>query len=122
MPGAFSAALGDQTALLTFNNSERHPSLGNGLFFKLQLPTTIDTSELPGLANRLNVAELEAIDAPPSFGAWCADTRTSSLVFVGFWPNVLRCLRGTVANISAWMLHRTRHAQILLAREVMAVH
>jgi hypothetical protein len=114
VPGALSAALGDDTALLTFSGTQPHPALGNGLFYKLELPVALAEDELTRLANVLNNKELAAIDAPPFFGAWCVTPRTQHLAYVGFWPNVLHCLQGTVGNISSWMLHRTKLARNLL--------
>lgn len=53
--GATSAMLGDCTSLLTFQADQSNPVAGNGLFFRLALPLSLDKDELAECANYLNV-------------------------------------------------------------------
>jgi hypothetical protein len=102
--------MGDVTSLLTFQTDMPHPTLGNGLFHKLELPFHFEEDKLVTLANRLNQIEIESMDSPPFFGAWCSQLgKQSGIAFVGFWPNFLY-QPGTVFRIAVWMLHRNRQA------------
>ena len=84
-PGGLSAVLGDVTSLLTFQTDMPHPTLGNGLFHKLELPFHFEEDRLVTLANRLNQMEIESMDSPPFFGAWCSQLgKQSRIAFVGF--------------------------------------
>ena len=100
---------GDMTSLLTFNASTVHPSMGSGLFYKLELPLHFEEDELVYFANRLNEVEFESVDAPPFFGAWCSQLKPARLCHVGFWPNLLY-QPGTVLNLAVWMFFRNRQA------------
>jgi hypothetical protein len=64
-------------------------------------------------ANRLNLFEFEAVDAPPFFGAWCVDFATKSLAHVGFMPNLLY-IPGTAMNVAAWMMARSKIARVVV--------
>ena len=68
-PGAMSAMAGHQTSLMQFRSDTPHPILGNGLFFRLDLPVQLEADRLPKMAKLLNQYEWAAIDAPPFFGA-----------------------------------------------------
>jgi len=107
--GGISAMTGDVTSLLTFNSSTVHPSMGSGLFYKLELPIHFEEEELVFFANRLNEVEYESVDAPPFFGAWCSQLQSGRLCHVGFWPNMLY-QPGTVLNLAVWMFYRNRQA------------
>jgi hypothetical protein len=112
-PGAVSAIAGDCTSLLQVRADQPHPSAGNGLFYRLDLPTRFSDDEAREWAARLNRAELEGIDIPPFFGAWCTMPRTGTVSFAGFWPNLLY-KPGTVANIAFWSWARSRFAKQVL--------
>jgi len=114
--GACSAMVGDCTSLLQFSSDNPHPVAGNGLFFRLDLPVTLECGQLAEMANVLNVVEMNGVDTPPFFGAWCSQLDNGTLTFVGFWPNCLY-RAGTVANIASWCRLRSR-----IARQVIGNH
>jgi hypothetical protein len=58
----------------------------------------------------LNRYEVNGVDTPPFFGAWCSQPSSTTLSFVGFWPNCMY-KRGTVANIASWCASRSRIAR-----------
>jgi hypothetical protein len=105
--GASSAMLGDCTSLMRFQTDMPHPVAGNGLFFKLDLPITLDREQLAECANYLNVYEAKGIDTPPFFGAWCSKLDNGTLSFAGFWPNCMY-QKGTVVSIASWCRARSR--------------
>lgn len=111
--GALSSIVGHSTSLVQFFSDQPHPILGNGLFFKLDLPVQFEPERLTRTANLLNLWEWKTVDAPPFFGAWCNDKKSGLLSHVGFWPNAMY-QSGTVTNIAIWMMHRTR-----LVKEVL---
>jgi hypothetical protein len=112
--GGTSALLGDVTSLLTFQSNLVYPRMGQGLFFKLELPVQISSARLIRLANHLNRLEASGIDVPPFFGAWCYTAATSHLAHVGFWPNALY-RPGITLNIAAWMKIRAEIARTVMA-------
>ena len=112
--GAVSAMMGHKTSLLTFHSNMAHPSLGNGLFFKLDIPLPLDEDELIYFANKLNQVEMELADSPPFFGAWCSHIENGLLSHVGFWPNLLY-QPGTVLNIAVWMRMRSNQAKAFVS-------
>ena len=99
--GASSALLGESTSLMRFQSDMPHPVAGSGLFFRLDLPITLEREELADFANYLNLYEVKSIDTPPFFGAWCSQLDNGTLTYVGFWPNFM-FQKGTVANIAFW--------------------
>jgi hypothetical protein len=111
--GAVSAITGDCTSLLQIRADQPHPSAGNGLLCRLDLPTCFSDDEAHEWATRLNRAELEGIDVPPFFGAWCALPRSGTVTFASFWPNLLY-KPGTAANIAIWMLARSNFVKQVL--------
>lgn len=113
--GAVSAVAGDRTSLLQIGTDQPHPLAGNGLFYRLSLPANFSDEEARASAAKLNRAELEAFDAPPFFGAWCAVPQSGTVSFVGFWPNLLY-QPGTVANIAFWSMARNRFAKQTLGK------
>lgn len=113
--GGISWATGDETGLLTFETDMRHPTLGSGLFHKLELPIQFEEDVLIELANALNRSEVEAVHSPPFFGAWCSQLKSGRLAYVGFWPNVLYA-PGTVLNIASWMIPRQSQALDIIGR------
>lgn len=112
--GGVSAIAGDLTGLLTMQADMPHPSWGNGLFFKLELP--MDFDDAAGLANRLNLDELHASDAPPFFGAWCGVPQGRGIAFVGFWPNALYH-PSSALNVAVWMMNRDRVARTWIGKK-----
>jgi len=112
--GATSAAsvlTGDRlraTTLLEMSNNAVHPLLGAGLLCTLQLP--LPRNGTPRVVGHLNSSELGATNAPPSFGAWCANPRGGHPTYVSFLPNLMHGL-GIEHNIAAWMLVRTQLAK-----------
>ena len=66
------------------------------------------------LARKLNRQEVTGVDAPPSFGAWCAHANWVRLTYVGFIPNVLY-VPGSAGNMCSWLLPRAKQARALIA-------
>jgi hypothetical protein len=112
-PGGVSAIAGDCTSLLQIRADQPHPAAGNGLFYRLDLPTNFSDDEAHEWAARLNRVELEAVDTPPMFGAWCTKPQSGTVSFAGFWPNLLY-KSGTVANIAFWSWARSNFARQVL--------
>ena len=108
--GATSAAFGDRTSLLQIRADEPHPSAGNGLLYRLDLPVNFDAQEAQRCAAVLNRYEVNGVDTPPFFGAWCSQPSSTTLSFVGFWPNLLY-KQGTAANIAFWCFCRSKIAR-----------
>lgn len=111
--GAVSSMVGDCTSMLQIRSDQPHPAAGNGLFYRLSLPTNFSDEEAQDCAARLNRAELEGIDTPPFFGAWCTMPKSGTVSFAGFWPNLLY-QPGTAANIAFWSWARSRFARQVL--------
>ena len=111
--GAYSAMVGERTCLLRFRNDMPHPAAGNGLFFRLDMPISLEREQLVETANYLNVVEMGGTDTPPFFGAWCSHLDNGILTYIGFWPNLLY-RPGTVANIASWCSLRSRIARQLI--------
>ena len=111
--GAVSAIAGHCTSLLQICADQPHPAAGNGLFYRLDLPTNFSDEEAREWAAKLNRAEFEGIDTPPFFGAWCTMPESGTLSFAGFWPNVMY-RPGTAANIAFWCWARSRFARQVL--------
>ena len=111
--GAVSAIAGDRTSLFQVRADVAHPSAGNGLYYRLDLPLTFDDEEAKQCAAKLNRTEAEGIDTPPYLGAWCSVPKSGTVSFVGFWPNFLY-VPGTVSNLVFWSWSRSRIARQLL--------
>jgi hypothetical protein len=108
--GACSAMIGDCTSLLQVRADMPHPLAGNGLYYRLDLPIDFSEEEAMRCAAELNRFETEGVDTPPFFGAWCCNSGSGTLSFVGFWPNLM-CQFGTGANIAFWCGSRSRIAR-----------
>ena len=104
--GVSSAMLGESTSLMRFESRMPHPVAGNGLFIRLDLPITLEREELADCANYLNLYELQGVDTPPFFGAWCSQLDNGTLTYIGFWPNFM-FKSGTVASIAFWCRARS---------------
>ena len=114
---AASAAAGDRnTALFQMYADQPHPELGGGLFVLLQLP-----HQLPGprqvqeLCEALNLLEMDAVDLPPHFGAWCPGRMGTNLAYVSFLPNALHAVPNIATNAAIWGMHRAKWASEQLA-------
>lgn len=112
-PGAVTAIAGDCTSLLEICADVPHPAAGNGLFYRLTLPLNFGERESYSLAVKLNRAEVQSLDTPPFFGAWCTLPESGTLSFTGFWPNLLYRF-GTPANIAYWSWARSRFARYVI--------
>lgn len=99
-----------RTSLLLLKTEESHPYLGNGLFCRLVLPISYPFERAAEVVHQLNRLERAATDAPPFFGAWCAEPSSGTPTFVCFWPNAFYA-PGTATNITTWMMHRSRIAK-----------
>ncbi len=121
--GAVSAGAGHRaTALFQLSSEEAHPELGAGLFCVMHMPHTIaDEARLQQICARLNQRELDALDQPPHFGAWCPGRIGSGPAYVSFLPNALHRVAGIAGNVSLWAMHRARWAHDVLAREGVAL-
>lgn len=108
--GASSAMLGDCTSLLQIRADQPHPSAGNGLLYRLDLPVNLTADEANRCAAALNRYEVSGVDTPPFFGAWCSRPSSATLSFIGFWPNLLY-KPGTVLTIASWCASRSRVAR-----------
>ena len=108
--GGVSWVTGDETSLLTFQSGMRHPNLGNGLFFKLELPDAYFEEQLVELVHHLNHLEVTGADVPPFFGAWCSHIKSGRIAYVGFLPN-LAYWPGSVSHISGWLKLRAQTAR-----------
>jgi hypothetical protein len=76
-----------RTTLVQLTRSE-HPSLGRGLFCRLDLPLNLSDAEAYKLAGSLNQMEFTAEDWPPLLGAWTSQSKSGYPTFVSFWPNL----------------------------------
>jgi len=115
--GGVSWATDDETSLLTFQSKMRHPNLGNGLFFKLELPDAYFEEQLVELVHHLNHLEVTGADVPPFFGAWCSHIKTRRIAYVGFLPN-LAYWPGSVTHISGWLKLRAQTARATIGNFV----
>jgi len=115
--GAVSSVNGGVTSLMTFESNVRHPNLGNGLFFKLELPESYTGDRLIELANHLNLLELTGADVPPFFGAWCSKLSSGRLSYVGFLPN-MAYWEGSVGQIAGWLRLRAQNARAAIGNYV----
>jgi hypothetical protein len=117
--GAVTWVNGGVTCLVTFQADVRHPHLGNGLFFKLELPESFDQDVLIELVNRLNVLDLTGADVPPFFGAWCSKIDTGRIAYVGFLPNITYW-PGSVGQIASWLKLRSTKARAAIGNYLHA--
>jgi hypothetical protein len=109
--GAVSTMFHHKTSLFEMR-AARNPFLGNGISYKLELPTVFKDEDGPRLAAALNESEVTATEAAPFFGAWCS-TDDGGLAFVGFQPNCLRFV-GMHPSIALWNLVRSMDVKRLL--------
>jgi len=106
-PGAITAleslATGSRkcTSLLQISCAE-HPSLGKGLFCRLDLPLNLSDAEAYKLASSLNQMESTAEDWPPLLGAWTSKSKSGHPTFVSFWPNLFSTVID-LEMIAMWM-------------------
>jgi hypothetical protein len=93
-----------RTSLLQIH-CEEHPSLGKGLFCRLDLPLNLSDDDAFSLAIRLNRMESTVADWPPLLGAWTSRPNSGRPTFVSFWPNIFARVIG-VEMIAIWMQAR----------------
>jgi hypothetical protein len=111
-PGAVTAVesfLGKsrkRTSLLRIECIE-HPTLGRGLFCRLDLPLNLSDTAAFKLAIELNKMEFTAADWPPFLGAWTSKPESGRPTFVSFWPN---CFAKVISLelISTWHAARAK--------------
>lgn len=113
--GAHSAAAAHQTSLLMLDTLEPNPLYGNGLGFRFMPPVHCEEEKLTGLCIELNLWELNGLDMPPFFGAWCPDKNLGVPCFQGFWPN-LAYYPGCAVNLCAWMSARNNYCRAFTSR------
>lgn len=104
------------SARLDVESAIAHRALGNGLFFKLEMPGEWEEERLITELRRLNLREYEDAQGVSFFGAWCRRQEAGRLTFVGFWPNVLHG-PGSTERIVSWMVERARETSIVLQSE-----
>jgi hypothetical protein len=112
-PGAHSAAAGDHdTALLQLNSDIVHPLVGHGLALRLTMPTQIGEIErVRATCEQLNQRELDTIELPPHFGAWCPSEHEGYIAYHAFLPPELHGTAPNIAvNLAFWSLLRARWA------------
>jgi hypothetical protein len=116
--GATSAAAGHHnTALLQLRADQPHPELGGGLFVLLQLPHRLPgTRDVQEMCARLNALEMEAVDLPPHFGAWCPGGLKTNLAYVSFLPNALHSVPDLARHAVMWAFHRAQWSADRVAR------
>jgi len=115
--GAVSAARGDhRTALFQLIADQPHPELGGGLFCLLQMPHRFSEEEqLQRVCLKLNRMEMEALDRPPHFGAWCPGRLGNNPAYAMFLPNAVHSVSGIATNTAFWAMIRARMANEMLA-------
>ena len=115
--GGVSWVTDDETSLLTIQSDMRHPHIGNGLFFKLELPEAYFEEQLVDLVHHLNLLEVTGADVPPFFGAWCSQVTTGRIAYVGFLPN-LAYWPQSVSEIAAWLKIRAQTARAVIGNYI----
>jgi hypothetical protein len=105
---------GDDSALIRFLTTERHPQLGHGLLVTLQLPYSGDRLTMVRAAAWLNFFEASTWTDFPQLGCWYArENRQQGVAFALFMPNALyRPI--TATNLAFSFLLRARWARELM--------
>ncbi len=104
---------GNDSALIRFHTSEKHPQLGFGLLITLQLPWFNDK-----LVTAREVAEMNMLESIlwcgfPQLGSWHNSEGRGGqdgVAFTLFLPNALY-KHGLVAHVAFWFLERARWAR-----------
>jgi hypothetical protein len=81
-----------ETSLLRIYPDIEHPNLGSGALITLLLPITYEPDDVPGIANRLNLAEAKGNTSSSLLGAWCPDPTNknrNTIAFTAFLPDLL---------------------------------
>ena len=114
--GEVAAVAGHRhTALWRLLADQPHPEAGAGLFCCLEMPHCADDEEeLARVLAKLNAMEMQALDRPPHFGAWCPGTYGTNPAYVSFLPNFLHDVRGIAVNLSFWAYGRAQWADAML--------
>jgi hypothetical protein len=118
-PGSRAAFSGGDTCLFSMETT-RNPILGDGMFYKLEFPSSLPPNDLPKITMAMNVDEWGGTDAAPFFGAWCPSRSGPRIAFVGFMPNALRHL-SLHQSVAAWCLTRWRASASLWYEAVVRV-
>jgi hypothetical protein len=87
----------------------RNPLLGNGLFYKLELPVVFEEKDTAHAAAVANEDEASATDTLPFVGAWCQANDSERIAFVGFLPN---CVRSVIMHASFALWNAARSAEL----------
>jgi hypothetical protein len=74
--------------MLTIRTDTPHPMYGSGALFIVSLPAMpgIDQQN-PELAARLNMSQLNQLEAGYGFGAWCRDMNVAGTAYAIFLPS-----------------------------------
>lgn len=96
-------------AIFRATGAAEHPMFGAGTGFRLVSAVELDETEGLLLADALNRADLQAIEAPPMLGAWYFEPQARELVHGGFVP---AALTGIVPldRLFAWSMARAHRA------------
>lgn len=110
---AVSAIAGDhETALFQLEAKHPHPALGPGLAVQLHLPLHVgDEARVLAACEQLNRRDLETLELPPHFGAWCPSGHEGRVAYCAFLPPDLHRTAPNIAvNVAIWCLLRARWA------------
>ena len=99
--------------MLTVEANVKHPCVGSGIFYKLELPFVLPVEETVRLTLKMNEAEVRRLDGPPHLGAWTKHIRFRRIAYVGFWPNIV-FEKGITTHLVSWMVERGRWANRLV--------
>lgn len=115
--GAVSSPYG-RTFLCQLSIDSDHPVLGKGLLSTLRIPINFaGTEEAIAMAAKLNAWELQSLDMPPFYGAWCLDPAGTSPAYGMFLPRSL-CFPGMPIVIARWMIARAPLARSVIQLSV----
>ena len=109
-------AFGDeQTTLLRIDSRERHPVLGSGLLFRLNLPLNQTKHEAGILAAHLNRLEQRGGVMAHMLGSWAVKSwNGADLAYVSFVPTIMH-KKNLLMNLVMSMFNRSRDVAGLLA-------
>jgi hypothetical protein len=111
---------GNDSALIRFLTSEKHPQLGHGLLATLQLPFSDGRSIITKSAAELNLVEAVSWTGFPQLGCWHPNENKNDkdeLAFSLFVPNALY-EPGLTTLIAFWFLQRARWARKLMFPDI----
>lgn len=100
-----------KTSLIQIEKDIESPLYGKGVLLTIQFRLSFLDDDLHSFVNELNVWEFRAVNLPPFFGSWCADTKLTSPTFVTFIPSVFSDIATPVSLLSwAWGRHEAIRA------------